>query len=301
MLVVSLIIVAAALVLSVFFSFVFYSGAHLPNWVIAASKGKGYLAWRHQQTNALHYFEFDRGDPGFTFGLPSFKTNNEYSEIHLPLWIPFALVALSASLILYRKLNRPRPGSCGCCGYDLTGNISGRCPECGKVVPKETRRPRRAGPASRMRGFTHYACRFVTVMALWILAGGIRSDYQLLVLPHAVDPQGKYTPVLCRLSVANGRLIAKLNRAYDELRFESDWSEWKTFRFETCAIDLGLVMPRVVIHQTDAGGRLTVADIVLPFWPLVIILLIPRLVSEDSVLRRTPRRLRSTTPQSAAL
>jgi hypothetical protein len=27
---------------------------------------------------------------------------------------------------------RPRPGCCQGCGYDLTGNVSGRCPECGR-------------------------------------------------------------------------------------------------------------------------------------------------------------------------
>ena len=26
------------------------------------------------------------------------------------------------------------PGHCQDCGYDLTGNVSGRCPECGKAI-----------------------------------------------------------------------------------------------------------------------------------------------------------------------
>ncbi|RIK69214.1 MAG: hypothetical protein DCC65_00245 [Planctomycetota bacterium] len=29
----------------------------------------------------------------------------------------------------------PRGVSCTACGYDLTGNVSGRCPECGKEIP----------------------------------------------------------------------------------------------------------------------------------------------------------------------
>ncbi|MBI5764999.1 MAG: hypothetical protein HZA51_15895 [Planctomycetes bacterium] len=32
-----------------------------------------------------------------------------------------------------KKLNFPR-GSCQSCGYNLTGNVSGRCPECGTDV-----------------------------------------------------------------------------------------------------------------------------------------------------------------------
>ena len=29
---------------------------------------------------------------------------------------------------------RPRPRRCDACGYDLTGNESGVCPECGKAI-----------------------------------------------------------------------------------------------------------------------------------------------------------------------
>ena len=31
---------------------------------------------------------------------------------------------------------RRREGLCVRCGYDLTGNVSGTCPECGTVVPR---------------------------------------------------------------------------------------------------------------------------------------------------------------------
>ncbi len=35
----------------------------------------------------------------------------------------------------FRKLYELDPGFCGRCGYDLTGNISGVCPECGWKLP----------------------------------------------------------------------------------------------------------------------------------------------------------------------
>ena len=49
------------------------------------------------------------------------------------------LIALSALLPLWRAaswlrrhlIRRRRPGTCRKCDYDLTGNVSGICPECG--------------------------------------------------------------------------------------------------------------------------------------------------------------------------
>jgi hypothetical protein len=36
---------------------------------------------------------------------------------------------------LLRRHRRLRRGCCPACGYDLTANTSGVCPECGKAVP----------------------------------------------------------------------------------------------------------------------------------------------------------------------
>ena len=53
--------------------------------------------------------------------------------IHLPLWIP--LVASCAATLVWCHRVRPIPfGHCQRCGYDLTGNVSGTCPECGVEV-----------------------------------------------------------------------------------------------------------------------------------------------------------------------
>ena len=34
-----------------------------------------------------------------------------------------------------RRQRRKAANRCVDCGYDLTGNVSGRCPECGQVIP----------------------------------------------------------------------------------------------------------------------------------------------------------------------
>ena len=51
----------------------------------------------------------------------------------LPLWIPFVLITIPTALLW--RLDRLRlPGHCPKCNYDLTGNTSGLCPECGRPV-----------------------------------------------------------------------------------------------------------------------------------------------------------------------
>ena len=49
-----------------------------------------------------------------------------------PLWVPFAIVALLTAF-LWNHDRRIQPGHSRRCGYNLTGNVSGRCPECGAV------------------------------------------------------------------------------------------------------------------------------------------------------------------------
>ena len=44
----------------------------------------------------------------------------------------------------FHRWHRARRGHCGTCGYDLTGNASGTCPECGEKIARhvpEGRRP----------------------------------------------------------------------------------------------------------------------------------------------------------------
>ena len=51
-----------------------------------------------------------------------------------PLWIPLLIVIVPTAILWHRDPGRVLPGHCRKCGYDLTGNVSGRCPECGKAV-----------------------------------------------------------------------------------------------------------------------------------------------------------------------
>ena len=88
---------------------------------------------------------------GYGFNLP--KTI-EYTgppgpyarELFIPLWIPFLIIAAPTGFAIWRE-RQPPPGHCRRCGYDLTGNVSGICPECGTAVPALPTAP--AGQASK--------------------------------------------------------------------------------------------------------------------------------------------------------
>ncbi len=56
-------------------------------------------------------------------------------------WITLLLSLLFPSYALWRFLRGPRyhpplppDGRCAYCDYDLTGNVSGVCPECGNQI-----------------------------------------------------------------------------------------------------------------------------------------------------------------------
>lgn len=52
-----------------------------------------------------------------------------FSIVVIPLWIPVILMALPTAWLWLRR--RGTNDGCANCGYDLTGNVSGTCPECG--------------------------------------------------------------------------------------------------------------------------------------------------------------------------
>lgn len=59
---------------------------------------------------------------------------------YVPLYLPMIAIA-GFTALLWRRDRRVPPGYC-ICGYDLTGNVSGVCSECGAAI--ETARNARA-------------------------------------------------------------------------------------------------------------------------------------------------------------
>ena len=56
----------------------------------------------------------------------------------IPLWLPLLVVA-PATLLLWRLDRRVAPGHCRRCRYNLTGNTTGVCPECGTAFAPAAR------------------------------------------------------------------------------------------------------------------------------------------------------------------
>jgi hypothetical protein len=76
--------------------------------------------------------------------LPTYHRGEMYSgttslgvtsvHVDVPFWLPFLLCAIPALYVFWKDARRPLPGHCTACGYNLTGNVSGVCPECGTSV-----------------------------------------------------------------------------------------------------------------------------------------------------------------------
>ena len=56
--------------------------------------------------------------------------------VDTPIWLCTVLLAIPTALLWWcDRRRRPGEGCCQECGYNLTGNVSGRCPECGSLLP----------------------------------------------------------------------------------------------------------------------------------------------------------------------
>jgi hypothetical protein len=61
-------------------------------------------------------------------------SNGSFVAAIVPLWLPLLIIAIPTGFLWWRDCRRRSPGHCQQCGYNLTGNVSGRCPECGDSI-----------------------------------------------------------------------------------------------------------------------------------------------------------------------
>lgn len=56
------------------------------------------------------------------------------TDVTIPLWIPLVILMVPTVFLWLHRRARPKAGQCPNCRYNLTGNLSCRCPECGTNV-----------------------------------------------------------------------------------------------------------------------------------------------------------------------
>jgi len=94
------------------------------------------LAFRHASPNQIAPFAWLWRQR--QIGWRPSSTTVAMSGFRTPVYLPVALL-LGYPLFgvvrdRWREFRRPKRGFCQSCGYDLTGNASGTCPECGGDV-----------------------------------------------------------------------------------------------------------------------------------------------------------------------
>src|SRR5262249_30800367 len=99
------------------------------------------------------------GDIAFGTKWPWYEKRPPGFYLILPLWLPVLLVTIPTVFLWRRDRGRPPSGHCPKCGYNLTGNESGFCSECGTAVAKrrESNRNETAAGLGSIRGGEHLA------------------------------------------------------------------------------------------------------------------------------------------------
>jgi len=89
-------------------------------------------AWR-ERLSSLWWLPRVQRLPGVMAGV--------LTVVSVPIWIPLLLAAVPTAVLFWRDRRRIPPGHCQQCGYNLTGNVSGRCPECATPCPAPAQEP----------------------------------------------------------------------------------------------------------------------------------------------------------------
>jgi hypothetical protein len=113
-----------------------FSARRQPGWP-ASLDAPGWLGFAYERqkvhSTPYHYFETRITFPHWSIVIAS-------------LAVPAACMALA--LRGKRRARRQRSGLCSRCDYDLTGNVSGVCPECGQAIASQLARVDTSGAVS---------------------------------------------------------------------------------------------------------------------------------------------------------
>jgi hypothetical protein len=98
--------------------------------------------WTYHEDNRMSYDAVGFPPPtdivarlGLT--LPHIEGNVFGWRTRVPFWILLGLALLPTAWLWSGDSRKIPVGHCQRCGYNLTGNVSGVCPECGTAIPRE--------------------------------------------------------------------------------------------------------------------------------------------------------------------
>ncbi|MFN0138403.1 MAG: hypothetical protein ACKVS9_20045 [Phycisphaerae bacterium] len=107
---------------------------------------------------ALRFYKKLNAPPRQNGGWLTASSWDIFLSLHATLWCAFGLVFLAVPGILLAssgKQIRSGPPKCDQCGYHLTGNTSGRCPECSESTDRgespKVRQPEKSDPERHAR------------------------------------------------------------------------------------------------------------------------------------------------------
>lgn len=93
------------------------------------------------EDNLRRQYMGSAGAPGKFMGVEWYQVGNTWIWV-LPMWmlvVAFALLPSAWAIGRVVRRVQPTPGRCFNCGYNLTGNLSGVCPECGTaILPRQS-------------------------------------------------------------------------------------------------------------------------------------------------------------------
>lgn len=125
---------------------------------------------RHESVPANRAINRPRGETGLSWRLGARfgETGPAGLDVVFPFWLPVAAFAVSASAFCLSHVlaNRRRrtTGLCMGCEYDLTGNQTGICPECGVSIDVHSGTGRRhAARFASFRNLLRRLVRFATI------------------------------------------------------------------------------------------------------------------------------------------
>lgn len=90
----------------------------VPGWLYVSSAPTPYVWW-----------------PSYSGPIASGGGLGDTSWCSVPVWLLILPCLVAQFVIVRRSRAGPNPQACHTCTYDLTGNRSGRCPECGTPIP----------------------------------------------------------------------------------------------------------------------------------------------------------------------